>query len=155
MAMTTHVFETELWLPVPREKVFPFFADARNLEVITPPWLNFNVVTPGEIEMRVGAIIDYQLKIHSLPVRWRTEITDWSPPVSFGDEQRRGPYRRWSHTHTFTEKDSGTLCGDRVIYAVPGGALVNYLFVRRDVQKIFNYRAEALKRHFAGAGKPL
>ena len=147
--MTTHVYETELWLPVPREKVFPFFADARNLEVITPPWLNFTVLTSGEIEMRVGAIIDYKLRIHGLPVRWRTEITGWEPPFSFCDEQRRGPYRRWSHTHTFTEKEGGTLCQDRVFYVVPGGALVNYFFVRHDVKKIFNYRTEALKKHFA------
>ncbi len=134
---------------MPREKVFPFFADARNLETITPPWLNFHVLTPDEIPMRAGAIIDYKLRIHGLPVRWRTEITGWEPPVSFRDEQRRGPYRLWRHTHTFAEKDGGTLCHDRVEYAVPGGALVNYLFVRHDVKKIFNYRAEALKKHFS------
>ncbi len=148
---TTHVFESELWLPIPREKVFPFFADARNLEVITPPWLNFHILTPGEIPMRVGAIIDYQLRIHGLPIRWRTEITDWNPPHSFMDEQRRGPYRLWRHTHTFTEKDGGTLCHDRVEYAVPGGALINKLFVRRDVETIFNYRTEVLKKHFSPA----
>jgi len=146
--MRTHVFETELWLPVPREKIFPFFADARNLEIITPHWLNFNVMTPGEIPMRVGALIDYRLRIHGVPVRWRTEITGWNPPVSFCDEQRRGPYRRWRHTHTFEEKDGGTLCKDRVEYAVPGGALVNYFFVRHDVKKIFAYRAVALQKHF-------
>ena len=151
VSMTTHVFKTELWLPVPREKVFPFFADARNLETITPPWLNFNVLTPGHIEMRAGAIIDYQLRIHGLPVCWRTEITSWNPPFSFCDEQRRGPYRRWSHTHTFVEKSGGTLCRDEVIYAVPGGAMVNWLFVRRDVEKIFAYRAETLKKHFGAA----
>ena len=150
--MTTHTFETELWLPVPREAVFPFFADARNLERITPPWLNFTVLTPGEIPMRTGTIIDYKLRIHGLPVRWRTEITGWNPPFRFTDEQRHGPYRRWSHTHTFEEKNGGTLCRDRVIYAVPGGALVNRLFVRRDVQKIFEYRATALKAHFQAAG---
>ncbi len=146
--LKTHEFKTELWLPVAREKVFPFFADARNLETITPPWLHFNVLTPGQIEMRTGAIIDYQLRIHGLPVCWRTEITGWQPPFSFCDEQRRGPYRLWRHTHTFEEKDAGTLCRDEVIYAVPGGALVNRLFVRRDVEKIFDYRARALKQHF-------
>lgn len=147
--MTTHIFETELWLPVPRAKVFPFFADARNLEVITPPWLNFRILTPGEIPMRVDALIDYQIRIHGFPVCWRTEITDWQPPVSFCDEQRRGPYRLWRHTHTFADKDGGALCHDRVEYAVPGGALVNWLFVRRDMERIFTYRAEALKKHFA------
>jgi ligand-binding SRPBCC domain-containing protein len=148
--MTTHLFETELWLPVPREKVFPFFADARNLETITPPWLNFKILTPGEIPMRAGALIDYRLRIHGFPVRWRTEITGWNPPFSFVDEQRRGPYRLWRHTHTFEEKDGGTLCRDRVEYGVPGGALVNRLFVRRDVEKIFAYRAAALTKFFAG-----
>ena len=149
--MTTHLFETELWLPVPRENIFPFFADARNLEVITPPWLNFKILTPGEIPMRVGVLIDYQIRIHGFPVCWRTRIADWNPPVSFVDEQLRGPYRLWHHTHTFVEKDGGTLCKDRVEYAVPGGALVNKFFVRRDVEKIFAYRAEALKKHFSAA----
>lgn len=147
--MTTHSFETEIWLPAEREKVFPFFADARNLEVITPPWLHFHILTPGEIPMRAGALIDYRLRIHGLPVRWRTEITAWNPPHGFVDEQRRGPYRLWRHTHTFTPQAGGTLCHDRVDYAVPGGALVNRLLVRRDVERIFAYRAEALKKHFA------
>ena len=149
--LTTHVFQTELWLPVPREKVFPFFADARNLEVITPPWLNFNVLTPGHIEMHVGAIIDYRLRVHGVPVRWRTEITGWNPPFSFCDEQRRGPYRLWRHTHTFEEKNGSTLCRDEVVYADPGGALVNWLFVRHDVKKIFAYRAAVLQRNFGVA----
>lgn len=149
--MTTHFFERDLWLPVQREKVFPFFADARNLEVITPPWLNFHILTPGEILMQVGALIEYQLRIHGFPIRWCTEITGWNPPHSFVDEQRRGPYRLWRHTHTFTDKDGGTHCHDCVEYAVPGGALVNKLFVKRDVETIFAYRAEALKKHFAAA----
>ncbi|HEV2695205.1 MAG TPA: SRPBCC family protein [Verrucomicrobiae bacterium] len=147
--MRLHIFETELWLPVSREKVFPFFADARNLEIITPPWLNFRILTPGEIHMRAGALIDYQIRIHGFPVCWRTEITGWNPPFNFRDEQRRGPYRLWRHTHVFEEKDGGTLCRDHVAYSVPGGALVNRLFVRRDVEKIFTYRADALKKHFA------
>jgi len=149
--MNTHLFETEQWLPEPREKVFPFFADARNLEVITPPWLNFRILTPGEIPLRVGALIDYTLRIHGIPVRWRTEITGWNPPHRFVDEQRRGPYRLWRHTHTFTDQNGGTHCHDRVEYAVPGGALVNKLFVRHDVKTIFDYRAKALKRHFGAA----
>jgi len=151
-AMTMHVFETELFLPVPRAKVFPFFADARNLEILTPPWLNFHVLTPGDIQMGVGTLIDYQLRIHGLPVRWQSEITVWEPPFRFADEQRRGPYRRWNHTHTFEEKDGGTLCRDRVLYAVPGGALVNWIFVRHDVAKIFRYRSAALKEYFGVKG---
>lgn len=146
--MTTHVFETNLWLPQPRGKIFPFFADAHNLEALTPPWLNFRILTTGEISMRVGATIDYQIRIHGLPVFWRTEITAWTPPTGFIDEQRRGPYRLWRHTHTFEEKDGGTLCRDHVLYAVPGGALINRLFVRRDIEKIFTYRTEVLKKQF-------
>ncbi|MDR3458021.1 MAG: SRPBCC family protein [Verrucomicrobiae bacterium] len=150
--MTTHTFETELWLPVAREKVFPFFADAHNLEILTPPWLNFRILTPGAIPMHAGTLIDYQIRIHGFPVCWRTAITEWNPPFSFRDEQRNGPYRLWRHTHTFEVKEGGTLCKDQVLYAVPGGALVNRLLVRKDVEKIFAYRAEALKKRF-GAEK--
>ena len=148
-AMTTHIFETELWLPVTREKLFPFFADAHNLEMITPPWLHFRILTPGAIAMRAGTLIDYQIRIHGLPVCWRTEITEWNPPAGFQDMQRNGPYRLWRHTHTFEEQAGGTLCRDHVAYAVPGGALVNRLFVRKDVEQIFAYRAETLKKRFA------
>jgi hypothetical protein len=146
--MTTHIFETELWLPVAREKVFPFFANAHNLELLTPAHLHFHILNVGEIKMAAGTLIDYQLKIHGVPVRWQSEITVWNPPFQFADEQRRGPYRRWIHTHTFTEKDGGTLCHDHVEYAVPGGKLVNWIFVRNDIKKIFDYRAAALKKHF-------
>lgn len=146
--MKIHEFKTEQWLPRSRVEVFPFFADARNLEAITPPWLNFVILTPGEIPMRPGALIDYRLRIRGIPVRWRTEITAWEPPYRFVDEQRRGPYRLWRHTHEFEERDGGTLCRDRVEYAVPGGALVDWLLVRRDVRRIFDYRAQALREYF-------
>ena len=148
--MTEHRFATELWLPRPRAEVFPFFADARNLEAITPPWLKFRILTPGHIAMHAGELIDYQLRIHGFPVVWRTEIMLWDPPFRFVDEQRIGPYRRWTHTHVFTEKDGGTHCQDEVIYAVPGGALVNRLFVRRDVERIFAWRAQELKKRVGG-----
>jgi len=147
--MTTHLYETELWLPAPPEVIFPFFADARNLEVLTPPWLNFHIVTEGQIPMRVGTLIDYQLRVHGLPVRWRTEITAWNPPDDFEDLQLRGPYRLWRHTHAFASQNGGTLCSDRVEYAVLGGALINRLFVRRDMETIFKYRGEVLKTRFS------
>ena len=143
-----HVFESELWLPRPRSEVFPFFADAFNLEKITPDLLSFRVVTPPPIEMRVGAIIDYKLKIRFVPARWRTRIAIWDPPHRFMDEQLRGPYRQWIHEHTFEERDGGTITRDRVEYAVPGGALVNALIVRRDVEKIFEHRKKALLELF-------
>ena len=141
--------ETELWLPHRRDEVFHFFADAFNLETLTPPWLKFEVLTPRPIEMRVGLQIDYRLRLRGLPMRWRSEITAWEPPGRFVDEQRRGPYRAWIHEHTFEERDGGTLARDRVQYAVIGGQLVNRLFVRRDVEKIFHFRQEKLQGLFA------
>ena len=146
--------ETEIWLPRPRAEVFPFFADAANLERITPPWLHFEIASRPPIEMRPGATIDYRLRVRGLPLRWRSEITAWEPPHRFVDEQRRGPYRLWHHTHTFEESDGGTLCRDRVRYAVPFGRLANWLIVRRDVERIFAFRAEALKRIFAPDAPP-
>lgn len=150
--MTLHTYSAELWLPQPPERIFPFFADARNLEAITPPWLKFEVLTPGPIEMKVGTLIDYRLKVHGFPLRWRTEITAWEPLHRFVDEQLRGPYRRWVHTHTFESRDGGTLCHDGLVYAVPGGRLVNWLLVRRDVESIFRYRQQAMTRIFPAAG---
>jgi ligand-binding SRPBCC domain-containing protein len=139
---------SELWLPQPREKVFPFFADAKNLQALTPPWLNFQITNPEPIEMKVGACLNYRLKVHGVTLRWQSEITVWEPPFRFVDEQRRGPYRSWIHEHTFEEKDGGTLVKDHVQYAVPGGKLINRLFVSRDVKKIFDFRSQTLRRLF-------
>jgi ligand-binding SRPBCC domain-containing protein len=146
--MTPRLFTAELWLPRPRDEVFRFFGDATNLEAITPPWVNFHILTPAPIVMRPGTLIDYRLRLHGFPLRWQTEITAWEPSVRFVDEQRRGPYRLWRHTHTFEDKDGGTLCRDRVEYAVWGGALIERLFVRRDVARIFAFRQQALTERF-------
>jgi ligand-binding SRPBCC domain-containing protein len=149
--MRIREFKTELWLPLPPEKVFPFFADAFNLEAITPPWLNFNVLTPRPIPMREGTLIDYRLRVRGLPLRWRTRISAWQPPHRFVDEQLRGPYRQWIHTHTFEVRDGGTLCRDIVQYAVLFDYIVHPLFVRRDVEKIFTFRQAALRARFGGS----
>ena len=141
--------QTELWLPRPRTEVFPFFAEARNLETLTPPWLNFEVLTPAPIEMRPGTLIDYRIRVHGFPIRWRTGITAWDPPHRFVDVQLRGPYTLWHHTHTFEERDDGTLCLDHVRYRPRGGALINWLFVRRDVEGIFKYRQQRMQEMFA------
>jgi len=146
--MKVRELTTELWLPRPPETVFPFFADAFNLEAITPPFLKFKVLTPSPIAMREGALIDYTLRIRGVPVRWRTRIGDWQPPHRFVDEQLRGPYRQWIHEHTFEPRADGTLCRDVVKYAVPFDFLLHDVFVRRDVEKIFAYRAEALRKQF-------
>ena len=136
--------EREQWFPRPLEEVFAFFADAGNLEAITPPWLGFEVLTPRPIAMRPGTLIDYRLRLRGVPLRWRTEISVWQPPHRCVDELRRGPYREWVHEHTFTAVDGDTLVRDRVRYRVPGGWLVHELFVRRDVERIFDYRRERL-----------
>jgi ligand-binding SRPBCC domain-containing protein len=146
--MRTHRLHSELWLPKLREEVFPFFADARNLQKITPPWLDFRITTPGEIDMREGAFIDYKLKVHGIPLRWRSEITVWEPPTRFVDKQLKGPYRLWNHEHRFEEKDGGTLVIDEVEYSVYGGELIRKLFVARDVTKIFGYRTERMREIF-------
>ena len=147
--MRVRNFESQLWLPQPHGKVFAFFSNAQNLDLITPPWLHFRTVTPGPMEMHLGMLIDYKLRIHGFPVRWRSEITAWEPPVRFVDEQLRGPYRLWIHEHTVAERDDGTLVCDRVQYAVPFDWLTHPLLVKRDVERIFRYRNDALRRRFA------
>jgi hypothetical protein len=137
-------------LPRPQEEVFDFFGDTRNLQAITPPWLDFHVLTPAPIVMRTGALIDYKLRIHGLPLRWRTEITAWEPPNHFVDEQKRGPYHLWVHEHRFEPRDGGTFCSDHIRYAVTGGELIHRLFVRRDVERIFAYRELKLRELLGG-----
>jgi len=136
--------EREQYIPLGLEATFAFFADARNLERLTPPWLHFQVLTPGLIEMRAGTLIDYRLRTRGIPVRWRSEITAWEPPHRFVDVQRWGPYRAWQHTHTFKRLGSGTLVRDVVSYAVPGGDVINRFLVGPDLAKIFDYRARQL-----------
>ena len=147
--MRIHEYQSELWLPLPPEPLFSFFADAANLDVITPPWLHFHIVTPPPIAMREGALIDYRLRVHGIPLRWRTRINAWQPPHRFVDEQLRGPYRQWIHEHSFEPHDGGTLARDVVQYAVPFDFITHRRFVRPDVEKIFKYRAEALRYRFA------
>jgi ligand-binding SRPBCC domain-containing protein len=147
--MTIHEFQSELWLPLSPEKLFPFFADAANLDALTPPWLHFHIVTPPPIEMKAGALIDYRLRVRGLPLRWRTRIKVWQPPHRFEDEQLRGPYRQWIHEHTFEARDGGTLARDHVRYAVPLDFLLHRWFVRPDIERIFTFRMEALQNRFA------
>lgn len=133
----------------PLEEVFEFFSDAKNLSTITPPWLSFRIVNADPVEMRTGTIIDYKIKLHGIPMKWRSEITAWEPPVRFVDEQRKGPYRSWIHEHRFEAIDAGsTRIYDEVRYSVPGGELVNRLFVEPDLEKVFSYRARKLAEIF-------
>ncbi len=147
MIVRTYTLRAAQWLPRPLDEVFAFFADASNLEIITPPSLHFSILTPSPIQMKVGTLIDYSLRLHGVPLRWQSEITGWESPYHFVDEQRRGPYRLWIHQHLFAEADGGTIVRDHVEYAVPGGTLVQW-FVSRDLTKIFEYRRWKLQKLF-------
>ncbi|PYI74342.1 MAG: CDP-paratose 2-epimerase [Verrucomicrobia bacterium] len=146
--MRIHHFSSEIWLARPIKEVFAFFSDAANLDSITPPWVSFRTVTRQPIEMHVGAVIDYRLRVRGFPIRWRSEITAWEPPYHFVDEQTRGPYRLWIHAHKFESRNGGALVCDDVRYAVPFDWLLHKLIVRPDVERIFAYRADCLRRRF-------
>ena len=145
--MAEHILKRELTLPLPREDVFAFFSNARNLELITPAHLNFKITSPQPIDLREGALIDYELSLHGIPMRWRTEITTWDPPYRFVDTQLKGPYSQWIHTHTFTEVDgTTTLIEDEVKYRLPlepFGDLLHFI-VEGELKKIFDYRTKVV-----------
>lgn len=145
--MKTWTLQRELWLPRPVDEVFAFFADPANLQAITPGFLHFRVLTP-QVTMRAGATIDYRIRLRGVPMRWRTLISAWEPGVRFVDEQVKGPYRLWVHEHTFEARDGGTLCGDRVTYAVPMGWMVHGWLVRPDLERIFEYRTQRMRALF-------
>lgn len=145
--------ESGIWLPKPLKEVFPFFTDARNLELLTPPWLRFEVLEQTPNQMTAGTRIGYRLRLHGIPIRWQSRITVWDPPERFVDEQIQGPYRLWIHEHRFEERDGMTLAEDFVRYAVPGGRVVDRLFVGRDVRRIFRYRRDRLQSIFGTASE--
>jgi uncharacterized protein (TIGR01777 family) len=128
-------------------EVFPFFTKAENLETLTPPWLNFRIIRKSTPEIQQGTLIDYRLKIHGVPVGWRTLISQWHPGKNFVDEQLRGPYSKWHHLHTFTSVTGGVLLGDEVTYRVPGwlpGKLLLSRWIRGDITQIFAYRQKRI-----------
>jgi ligand-binding SRPBCC domain-containing protein len=147
-----HTLERTQMLPVAPGEAFEFFADAYNLEVITPPWLRFRVVTPGPIAMKAGTLIEYRLRLHGLPIRWLTRIDVWEPGRHFQDRQLRGPYGAWHHTHAFAPRDGGTSMRDIVRYTMPLGPLgrlAHRALVRRDLERIFDFRRDAVAALFA------
>lgn len=147
--MPEYVLRRQQLIPRRVEETFPFFADAGNLEIITPPWLRFHIVTPRPIAMKSGTLIDYRLKWHGVPITWRTEISDWEPPFRFVDQQLHGPYRLWHHTHLFEPVEDGTLMTDIVRYRLPLGwlgTIAHIARVRADLEAIFDYRQEQISR---------
>jgi ligand-binding SRPBCC domain-containing protein len=155
--MSTHSLRREQRLPGPPEAVFRFFGDARNLESITPPLLRFRMLTPEPIVMGPGTLLRYRLRVHGVPVNWLTKITAWEPPHRFVDEQLEGPYALWRHTHTFQDDGRGsTLMRDELRYALPLGGLgelAHRLLVRRDIERIFDYRAERVRALLSERGR--
>jgi ligand-binding SRPBCC domain-containing protein len=147
---TGRVLEARTWLPGQTgERVFPFFADAFNLEAITPGWLRFQVVTPAPINVAEGTVIDYRLRLHGVPLRWRSLIRDWRPPHGFVDAQIAGPYAEWVHHHWLSDAPGGVVAGDRVVYRIRGGRLAHAVaasaIADRDLLRIFRYRSQRLR----------
>ncbi len=147
------VLRSTLWVPRPTEAAWAFFSEPTNLPLLTPSAMQFHILTPVPIHMQVDTRIDYRLRVRGIPLRWRTRIARWEPPFCFADEQERGPYRRWLHTHTFEAVNGGTLLGDRVEMAVRGGPLaplISRCFVEADVLRIFRYRLAKIVERFGG-----
>jgi hypothetical protein len=143
--MAIYTLRRELLVPNALPEVFDFFSRAENLERLTPPWMRFRILTPPPIMMRQGTTIAYALRVHGIPIRWLTEIEEWNPPFEFVDNQAKGPYKLWRHTHRFSAVSGGTLVTDLVEYALPFGAigrLVHRLQVARDLTRIFDYRSQ-------------
>jgi len=150
-----HTLRRQQWIPRPLAEVFAFFSDAWNLGAITPPGMGFRILTPGPIRIAAGARIRYRLSWHGIPVNWTTEIRRWEPPFRFVDVQLRGPYRLWHHSHLFEAHQGGTQMTDVVRYRLPLGIIgrgVHAVSVRRDVERIFDYRFQRIAELFAPAG---
>ncbi len=147
-----HVLVSETKLYASLDDVFAFFSNAENLNEVTPPEVFFKIITPLPIAMQAGTFIDYRIKLSGIPFSWRTHIKAWNPPHSFIDEQVKGPYVRWHHTHSFEQKEGYVLMTDRVEYLSPGWfleSLVHNLFVKKRVEAIFAYREQVFKKLFA------
>lgn len=149
--ISTFQLVREQTIPRRVEEVFEFFADAQNLETLTPPWLHFQILTPQPIEMQTGAIIQYRLQLHGLPVHWTTAISQWKPPFEFVDVQLKGPYVLWHHRHRFESIGDETRMTDIVTYRLPMGVLgrlVHACMVRHDLEQIFDFREQVVARIF-------
>jgi ligand-binding SRPBCC domain-containing protein len=154
--MADHIRESRVWVARPRAEVFPFFADPRNLALVTPPWLGLRV-EPPLAALAAFAVFDCRIRWLGVPVRWRTFIREYDPPFRFVDVQVRGPYARWEHRHLFREERGGTWVEDRVTYRLPLGAvgrLLHALVVRRQLDAIWRYRERRVAELLGGAVRP-
>jgi ligand-binding SRPBCC domain-containing protein len=148
--MHTYRLEREQWLPRPVDEVYRFFSRPENLQVLTPPWLDFRMVDAPQA-LVAGSLIRYRLRWRWMPIRWTTEISEWNPPLGFVDRAVRGPYALWNHEHCFAEHEGGTTMRDRVTYALPlgwAGRLAHAAAVKRDLEAVFDFRAQTMRRLF-------
>jgi ligand-binding SRPBCC domain-containing protein len=148
--MKNRILSRETIIKKPIEIVFDFFSKAENLNLITPPHLQFKIITPLPIKISKGTIIDYSLKLYGFPFKWKTEIKEWEPPFKFVDAQLKGPYLRWVHQHTFFQDGNNTIMIDNVEYLSPGWIiepLIHGLFVKKNVENIFDYRKTGIEKY--------
>jgi ligand-binding SRPBCC domain-containing protein len=156
--MRERVLQRTQILDAPIGEAFDFFSRAENLEAITPPLLRFRITTPGPVEMGVGTLIRYRLRLRGVPVSWLTRIEAWDPPRGFVDRQLRGPYGLWHHTHAFEpwgEDGSRTRMTDLIRYGQRFGilgAIAEHLIVRRDLDRIFDFRRDTIPALLAAGG---
>ena len=152
--MIDHFLRKEILVPADMQKVFQFFSNAQNLELITPKELNFNILSPLPIEIKEGAMINYRIRLFGIEFNWKTLISVWQPECCFVDEQLKGPYAKWIHTHSFEKKENGIMIRDEVFYRLPFfpfGDLM-FPFVRLQLDRIFDYRALRIKEILQCAG---
>ena len=149
--MKLYTLESNQFINTPIEEVFQFFSKPENLSVITPAKLGFKILSPNPIKMEVGRLIDYNIYLLGIPIHWRTLITDYEPPNMFVAQQIKGPYAMWHHTHTFHKVKGGVEIKDRVVYSIPFGflgRLLNYLWIKRDLNNIFLHRKKVIDKLF-------
>jgi len=149
--MKTFYYNASQLLPINMDEAWKFFSSAKNLAVITPPELDFKILsTLDGKEIYEGMLIDYTVKpLFGIPVRWQTEIYKVNKPAAFTDRQLRGPYKVWEHTHRFFEKENGVLMEDEVKYQLPFGIIgeaVNSILVQKKIKEIFDFRREILMK---------
>ncbi|MFM8439774.1 MAG: SRPBCC family protein [Acidobacteriota bacterium] len=150
--MAEHILKRTQIIQRPRAKVFEFFADAGNLERITPPELNFHIITPQPINIEKGCLIDYQLRLRGVPLTWKTEITQWNPPFDFVDSALKSPYKQWIHLHRFTETSQNeTVMEDIVRYRLPFEPFgdIAHWYVKKELAYIFDYRYKIIEELFS------